>query len=166
MDAIVRRRALLAAAKVALSLTVLGCSSSAEDPTASEDDTAAEALHRHKDAGCHHHQAACDTTVTADAGVSADGLACCRTLVTSEMADAGFGMSQLPASAKKDPDITACCKAISASGWGSGGAAMSAYETARACCELTGDWSNPACTPWGPPMPPAMKAGFELDGVA
>ncbi len=163
MDAIVRRRALLAAAKVALSLTVLGCSSGSEDSTA-EDDTSAEAL-RHKDAGCSaHHTPACDVPeIGADASVSKSGIACCKSLIQSEMVDAGFGMGQLPASAKKDPDVLSCCSAVKAQGIGQ---FQSLYETAMACCQLTGDFSNPACTPWGPPMPPAMREGFALPEVA
>jgi hypothetical protein len=142
--------ALRATAKLALSMVVVsGCASTAgsEDTNSSEADVKASNKYA-KDAG-----ASCDELLTtldtefkawiavknnADAGpadhperplVSAETTACCRT----DLAAKGF----------RAPHREACC------------------QLAVSWMEEIQDGGDPkvanACTPWGPPVPPAMK---------
>jgi hypothetical protein len=169
MDLLVRRRALLAAAKVALSLSIVACSAAVEDPT-SQDDTTNDYLRKKNDAGpaaTHDCGTKAPPTTTcgipktgvdAAAPVASEELTCCTSFIASKRSDAGEGWMTLPADAKKDPDIVACCGAIVANGvsWGDdAGIATAPYDVVQSCCQVTG-FRSVACTPWGPPAPPAM----------
>lgn len=138
----VRRRALLAASKVSLSAVLLtGCGGQVEAPGApafSEDASDAESAD----------SASSEVTVSADAGS-----ACGRT-VEAALSDAGD-----PA-VSTDPAVVACCRELLPT-WTFGGEAGVSYDAARACCQVVGgatwwELGYPACTPWGPPMPPAF----------
>jgi hypothetical protein len=169
MDLLVRRRALLAAAKVALSLSIVACSAAVEDPSP-QDDATNDYLSKKKDAGgtathdCGSTAAPTTTCgipkagVDASAPVGSETLTCCTNFVASAQADAGEGWMQLPAGSNKDPNIVACCGAIVANGAGAsedGGTATAPWELVQSCCQVTG-FKSVACTPWGPPAPPAM----------
>lgn len=172
MDALTRRRALSAAAKVAFSFTFIGAGSAVtacgaaapDDRTASNDDQSDDALRGARDAGKanapHHCNEAADAAPDAnaapvcslpagggDAGPSDEAISCCVDLVSSRVAADGGS----------DPSIAACCKAMGASYW-SGGGWQNPNEMAalNSCCAF-GDIPQSTCTPWGPPMPPRMR---------
>jgi hypothetical protein len=98
---------------------------------------------------------------------------CCASwLGTIGLNDSGFGF---PDAAAADPSVLACCAVVVArldgdwrNSWGpdadAGQAALQrdqaiAAPVQWACCAETGHPDGPTCTPWGPPMPPAMPAG-------
>ena len=167
MDLLVRRRALLAAAKVALSFSIVACSAAVEDPSP-QDDTTNDYLSKKKDSGA---AAAHDCGTNApptlacgipktgfDAGtVSNDSLACCTTLVGGKKTDAGEGWMTLPEGAGKDPNVAGCCTAIIAHAynWQEDAGVTVPYDLVYSCCQATGSTAM-ACTPWGPPAPPAI----------
>lgn len=59
-----------------------------------------------------------------------------------------------------EPTLVACCSAI-LNATVTGTQMDLTYEQERACCHTQGPqwWQHPACTPWGPPMPPEMAVG-------
>jgi hypothetical protein len=156
MDARIRREALRAAAKVALSLTVLtGCSST---PAESRDEgtQSEEALRRRRQDPL----ASVDTSCPTECEAALDALTADR--------DANR-MEDLP----KSPNVVACCNTLldeSDREWSTpmdddGGIADASepFKTKHrfTCCRATGTKEVPwgthvACTPWGPPMPPSM----------
>jgi hypothetical protein len=147
MDALIRRRALLAAAKVALSMSVFGCAAAVDQPPADENANAeSDELRRHHvDAGhtsCH----------DAGAPTAPKTKAECKAYVDAHEADAGGGWADLPpGSAKRDPELAACCTTLIDGGFNS-----DTYQEVSACCQDMGDTKDLACTPWGPPAPPAV----------
>ncbi len=94
-----------------------------------------------------------------DAGtITPEAKQCCLALtVANSPADAGFSFD--PSLFKSDPSVKACCKALYD---GSGSSlVMLVYgpdkwpaATCNACADAIEQPS--ACTPWGPPVPPAM----------
>jgi hypothetical protein len=95
---------------------------------------------------------------------------CCASwLGTVGLKDSGIGF---PDAAAADPGVMACCAVVVArldddwrTSWGSdpdaGRAALARDQALAApvqwsCCVETGYPDGPTCTPWGPPMPPAM----------
>jgi hypothetical protein len=168
MDLLVRRRALLAAAKVALSFSIVACSAAVEDPSP-QDDTTNDYLSKKKDSGAaaahdcgsnHAPTLACGIAKTPalDAGkASNDTLACCTTLVRGTQSDAGEGWMTLSASAAKDPNVAGCCDALIANAWNwdEDAGVTVPYDLVSSCCQATGSKAM-ACTPWGPPAPPAI----------
>ena len=123
----VRRRALLAASKVSLSAVLLtGCGGRVEAP-------------------------ATEPLFTEGAR---DAAGACGRTVEAALSDAGD-----PA-ASTDPAVIACCREILPA-WTFGDEGGVSYDAARACCMVIGgdkwwELGYPACTPWGPPMPPAF----------
>jgi len=175
MDALTRRRALSAAAKVAFSFTFIGAGTavtacgagSLDDRTAGNDDQTDDALHRARDAGKAQAPHACNGAADAaadapvdastgpvcalpaggDAGPSDEAITCCVDLVGSRAAADGGS----------DPSIAACCQAIGADYWKGNGFENQKETTALwACCGF-GDIPQSTCSPWGPPMPPRMR---------
>ena len=194
MDAVVRRRALAAAAKAAFSVTFLSACSApnaegragdTNDDVASGAAESADALHARRPSHSHH---ACDggeglpgdagpETVTcdlppagSDAGASAAAVTCCIDLVASKVAADG-GWPMLSASDAADPSVDACCRAIGEGYWSRGDFSGKDTQAFNACCSVKAI-PGPTCTPWGPPMPPrfdavAASAAFAVDtGVA
>ncbi|MBI2393877.1 MAG: hypothetical protein HYV09_30170 [Deltaproteobacteria bacterium] len=162
----IHRRALLAATKVSLSAAlIVGCGGRLDHEMIS----AAEG-----DTGAANGSDAAEVTV-AEAGTlevsvletggdtSARGDAsACGLLVESALADAGEPVTT------SDPALQACCREILPA-WTTDGDFGVGYRAARACCYVVGGESwweigGAACTPWGPPMPPEMRAPDE--GVA
>ncbi len=169
MDLLVRRRALLAAAKVALSFSIVACSAAVEDPS-SQDDTTNDYLSKKKDSGAAAVAHDCGSnapstlacgiakTPALDAGkVSNDSLACCTTLVSGKKTDAGEGWMALPEGVAKDPNVAGCCNALIANAfnWEEDAGVTVPYDLVYSCCQATGSTAM-ACTPWGPPAPPAI----------
>lgn len=173
-----RRKALRAAQKLALSLTVVGCST-ASHPTAMEDagDTVdlGTAL---DDAGSTPMEildammladAGADATVPSDADLWADLGSSNDAAVDGGDAvnncvggiSAYLASADPPGSAAAREEDNACCTTIQAFVDGDGTAwGTWPDDTLRAyCCGTVFEWrSGGSCTPWGPPMPPAMPA--------
>lgn len=180
MNAQTHNAALRAAARVAFSVTLLGCGGKANDgilgasgateannppeesgsssiiSSGKGDETPeakdAGASKTHKDAG----------TNPVDAANPANA---CGTLLDSAFADAGWLDSETVS-----PDVRDCCvkeltsgmaKADPDAGWISAG---DLGPHGWSCCQVT-NWGSDthdqkismACTPWGPPVPPTMQ---------
>lgn len=155
MKASTRSLALRAAAKAALSLSLAGCGGTlthGQDPEMGSSDM---------DSGpANHAVVAIGMPCTgldgsADASVSAATLACCNAFLAPS-ADAAFGALAVDAG---EPGVIGCCSAIvayvdhsrSVDAWASEEAVL------PGCCQHVDPRPiGPACTPWGPPVPPAM----------
>ncbi|MFI5299381.1 MAG: hypothetical protein ACHREM_14905 [Polyangiales bacterium] len=151
MELSVRRRALDAAAKVTITASMLGCGGmvattegaapSDQDATSSTTTTVDQV----------------SVTCGADAAPSyvptyERTIACCEGLATET--DAGGW--QLPDAATGDPQVLACCTAF-LQHLDQVPTDSAKFQPVRGvCCSATHDYSNVACTPWGPPMPPEM----------
>lgn len=138
----VHSAALAAASRVAFSILLAGCagaqSEAADDPTAAQND---EAELRKKKTSCHEDAAAkpsCDDVLASafgDAGGWPNGDS---SKVATEVKTCCVELLESEASTnKRTPNHWRCCGATN---WG-----------AEADAGI-------ACTPWGPPVPPAMKA--------
>ena len=100
----------------------------------------------------------CAIGLDADGGLLPGSLKCCLD-ATRHAAKPGNGRASGAAWSSERPDLTACCHAIAD---GNPRKMMSlAYseewnvDACHACAVVIGD-NGMACTPWGPPMPPAM----------
>ena len=159
MQPSIRKAALRAAAKLAFSVTLVGCA--AHDPSAEtttdETDTANQQLRRHHPV---RHAGICGTT---DGGTpNTYAKQCCEDVVHASFTKTGVPRtSGAPASA----DTKACCSALAAFHDLDPNTMFSWPERAE-CCETLG-WSGAAsCTPWGPPVPPAMRRRTANLGVS
>lgn len=188
MDLLVRRNALLAAAKVSLALSVVACGAATEQTNPDDSlggylsgnkDSGADS--GNKDSGADADDCSSNTPPTnkcgvapnfsPDAGapnVSSDSRACCTALVRSALTDAGAGWMMLP---EGDKDVDACCNAVVAVAvtqpWNRDEWLPNAppFDVVQSCCTLTGA-QNVACTPWGPPAPPSMTKVRRAELVA
>lgn len=62
-----------------------------------------------------------------------------------------------PATLKKDARLASCCDALASQPAPADGLAVTEELRTLGCCHVAGFTSAAAhCTPWGPPMPPAM----------
>jgi hypothetical protein len=101
--------------------------------------------------------------------ISDDLFACCATMVGSALVLDG-GLNQTDAAAI-DPHVLDCCAVaiyrVNADVGPDAGAFYRDQATLLeagadlnsnflGCCDPLHDYNGPACTPWGPPMPPAM----------
>jgi hypothetical protein len=191
MDEWMHRAALRAAAKVALAGLVGGCGAHSELPgggAATPEpggrpaaDASADGRETSADAqGADAREAATDAAdaaalaCAAQAGGDEEGVfTCCLETVGRYFPDGGFA-GELPAAAAADPEAVACCPEIVGhveDAFVDGGADPSAVWSRAndrgvlaSCCNALDNPMGPACTPWGPPVPPAMP-GAEL-GVA
>lgn len=185
MNHSVFRAALRASAKVALGAAVAGCGgvvgSAAEHaaPEGSTPDAAAAADATWVDVGAPDEAAACDPPmpssvlpeglhVDAAAGISEPTFGCCVSLLKAVPPnDGGF---QFPDAAVDDPQVRDCCATVIARLDYEYGQTIeqpdasmatlrqdeqTAASVRWACCQVT-PAEGPTCTPWGPPMPPAM----------
>ena len=66
----------------------------------------------------------------------------------------------------QDEGVGACCNVVVAHA-NEGGSVMEqlGWENIQRCCQAAGSPFGPACTPWGPPVPPAMRAFADLDAL-
>ncbi len=145
----VHRKALRAASNVAFSVALIGCGAASEDAKSTNGDTpddgtaatAAESELRAKPK----HGASCHDGGAADAK-PAD----CKTVV-----DAAFPTAGDYPGTKQDvsSEVQACCLEMLTTS----GATIGVHRWD--CCANVPSGSNvmAACTPWGPPVPPAMK---------
>ncbi len=102
----------------------------------------------------------------AAAGISESTFDCCVALLDAVPPnDGGFAF---PEAAVADPEVQGCCATVIArldyeirQGPDASAAAQADEQTAAqvrwACCQVTPN-EGPTCTPWGPPMPPAMPS--------
>jgi hypothetical protein len=131
--------ALKAAAKVALvGAALFGCSSHRDGGTG----TTQSKLGGDDSSG----QCSCD--IQDQLHPTDDDVACCQSVVDDAIASDGI----------QTDDQTACCSFLSSS--------VPAFEKIPswysspehdACCPVV-NWKGPGCSPWGPPVPPAMRA--------
>lgn len=179
MDRSTRHAALAAAAKVALSMSALACagstvtegaaggaaSSSASKATAGATTTASNATAgvtttastASGAGGAGGSPAVCDAPPP-DASVDSTVFDCCLAFVEPYVPEAGGSFDP---SAASDPRIVDCCQAIVAHvDQDTQDFVKVPYQEMGACCTLLGRPVGTACTPWGPPVPPAMPAAW------
>ena len=109
--------------------------------------------------------------VDAGAGIDQATFDCCVARIAAfGPPDAAVWINELPDAGPANADVTSCCAAIvtrldyeertmfgvapDASAWVSDERA--AAQVHWACCAEANEPEGPTCTPWGPPMPPAM----------
>lgn len=172
MNLTIRRMALRNAAKVALGTFVAGCGGSivvGQEPDAQSDAKAkpgqdaalVDAIVPEQDAAL-----ACTGATEIDAGdVSDETFACCITEVKAATGDASpWDDPNGPdaSTVTNDPAAENCCNVIVAridnepDGGNAGADYSAASDTLSWCCMALKSPMGSACTPWGPPMPPAM----------
>lgn len=97
-----------------------------------------------------------------------DASACCGALLSEAFAD-GAVLSDPTLATDEEK---ACCELAvgTMDAWAGQDATPFDYGIVSGCCgaELVEDpWNaHPSCTPWGPPMPPAMPHPFDLEAAA
>lgn len=160
MNAETRKLALRQAAKMVLGAAFVGCGGAiaaeavpdgAPAPRGGGYDAAVAVP---KDAGL-----ACNLTPEGDSGITESSVACCFALTESATPDAG-GFDFDPAPWAANPSLSGCCNALYEKGhqnlaaFAYGKEPHWRYDTCDICAKVVGNPS--ACTPWGPPVPPAM----------
>jgi hypothetical protein len=147
MDKLTHFAALKAASRVAFGIVVLGGCSAA----ATEEDTVASESEINAKAPCPSKQ---------DAGTdAAPSKPSCENVLASAFPDGGNDFSSMQNPPKVSDEVKTCCAEHLASEdentW--------QLQYRWSCCGVLDNWNNPdpkismACTPWGPPVPPAMK---------
>ena len=171
MNLTIRRLALRNAAKVALGTWVMGCGGTiaiGQEPDAGGDanktkkDAALDAVVPEQDAAL-----ACISKTDVDASdVTSDTFQCCVATVSNAVGDASpWGDPNGPDASLVDdnPAAANCCAAIIAridhepDGGSVSNDYMAAGSALQWCCIALGEPAGAACTPWGPPTPPAME---------
>ena len=176
MNRLIQKKALRNAAKVAFGSLVLGCGGTISDggtPDAAGSDALAKQDNQTPDV------ATLDVATIIDAPVSDAALAClgetgfdasvtptefqcCIALIEQDMGDAGWTTDDAavyPPGAKTveaDPSSMNCCRAIIADVDQNTADYVTASPTLATCCSAAKGPMGPACTPWGPPMPPEL----------
>jgi hypothetical protein len=149
-----RRKALQQTARIAFGASVLSCAPS--QPRATEVEvlpTASATATPSRPVAVHQAPPApsCAVGLDADGGILKGSVDCC--LEATSAAATKFKSRNWSADR---PDLATCCRAIAKAGYLPSFVYESKWpeEACFACAEVLG---NPgACTPWGPPMPPAM----------
>jgi hypothetical protein len=101
---------------------------------------------------------ACTPPVEVDGGdPGAEVFACCLGVVEAITGDAGFIVADA-GEVTGDPSVDNCCKAIIAHVDNDTPDYSAAEQALPTCCNALASPMGPACTPWGPPMPPEMDA--------
>jgi hypothetical protein len=99
---------------------------------------------------------ACTGPVDIDASsITPEVFQCCLGVVEQLTGDAGFSAIDA-GEITGDPAVDNCCKVIIADVDSNTGDYSAASPTLYSCCNALGNPIGPACTPWGPPMPPCM----------
>jgi hypothetical protein len=147
MDKLTHLNALRAAARVAFGVVVLGgCSAAATE----EDAVSTESEINAKDP--------CPTKTDASAP-KPDAKPSCDAVLASAWPDGGTSFMPDENAPPVSDDVKACCEEhLTSDGetWN--------LQYRWSCCNVLDSWNNPnpqisiACTPWGPPVPPRMKA--------
>jgi hypothetical protein len=182
----VHQAALRAAARLAFFSTVIGCGglTDASTPEPEQDANDAGWFPRvattdasssfSKEAGGGDASDAAPATDAADSSLadttappscdSSDSFTCCEREVHAAWPDGGGFTADAGASA----ETKACCQVLAShydNALDEDGGNPSAWDWADdsnvkwACC-LSIQWNSTTCTPWGPPVPPAMPRGF------
>lgn len=160
----VSRRALAAVARLTFIAGAAGCAGSVvveKGETVGDPDPGEAQPHEPPDATVDPAEGTCFEDVN-------DTAACCTALLSEAFSD-----DQLFA----DPTLAtdeerACCDlaVTTMDTWAGPGLPPFDYAITSSCCStgLVEDaWdAHPSCTPWGPPMPPAMPAGFAFEVLA
>ncbi len=94
---------------------------------------------------------AASTAPAQDAG-SGDASVACGSALAAAFPDAGADWWAGGEALSRDPVLVACCTAMSAPE----PAPIDAIR-ASGCCHVEFPGNGPACTPWGPPVPPAFS---------
>ena len=163
----VHAAALRAAAKVAFSMALIGCGSAAshdpsEDPAYGSDEGTAQTsqgeLKKRRtpkgavcDAGKPQATCAQQTTVAAKE-------ACCEALLSKQWPGGDDWQTSIQPG-EGGAELAACCQVVAEKvdrSWGNPDAGLGSWPRTQ-CCSLLGWQGSMACTPWGPPTPPAMK---------
>ena len=163
MEKHVHAAALRAAAKVAFSMAFIGCSSPAKAPSQEAADgegydtvtsDVTEAPARGASGGASAKPAAPVPPCHKDAGTTTTRS--CKEVVASAFPDAGW-VSPGEGTPVSD-QVKACCTELLTTN------EFDAFAERWACCDAVGAFSGGgppgigmACTPWGPPVPPAMR---------
>ncbi len=166
MDRALRRTALRNAAKVAFGSLLVGCGGVIDTgdnvsnplplpdaaPTKPDTDAPTEVL-------------ACTGPVDVDAStVDETAFQCCLGVEQALLGDASPWAVDAGA-VTGDPSAENCCNAIIAHVDHTPSDYAAAGEPLQLCCAALHSPMGPACTPWGPPTPPAMPE-LHLDAVA
>lgn len=161
-----RRAALRATAKVALSLTVVGCAAEVqlprednEDATVGTDEELTRAGGRTgsptASGGSSGDELVCDAPPVGEVVLlDAELVQCCTSFI--EPATPTDGPSWETWQSVADPDLDGCCQVLVAHVDQDTTGAGDLWEMMSACCMRLDYPMGPACTPWGPPVPPAM----------
>jgi hypothetical protein len=171
MDACTRRLALRSAAKVAFGSLFLHCGGAlTQGPSDAQAEDAVAADAKTADAQAADAALACTGPTEVDAGdVTEEAFQCCVGDVTAAVGDASpFDPNGPDASAvANDPAAANCCRAIVAriDHEPDGGDPSADWTAASSvlvwCCDVAFEQGS-ACTPWGPPTPPAYLAPAEV----
>ena len=179
MDESIRRAALRATAKVALAMTVMGClgevrvdSAGAQageggDQPATPDPLEPGAGGTGGATATPDPEAlACEAPYPDEAVIlDSDQLGCCEDLLgpllpaVGEQWDAWNEVSG-------ELEVQGCCRVAVAHFDADPVASEVPWETLGPCCDAIGFPSGPACTPWGPAVPPAVLGELPMLGVA
>jgi hypothetical protein len=159
MDRETRRAALSVAAKVALSMTLLGCEHAATpghaevaDPGGGAGDHGSGAVD-HGGGAAKKADPSCKTPPP-NTAVDPAVFTCCIDYLAPYAPDGGH---ELTAPASKLPEVKACCAAvIDAVTQHTENYSRVPPGEKNGCCTLLDHPPTLLCTPWGPPVPPAM----------
>ena len=165
MTPFVRAQALKSAAKVAFSAAILGgCAAETLESTGEAELASSVSACETKDAG----KPNADSGVKApkDSGVlGADsGVRDCHALVkalfdqASAVEQDSGTFTDWEAEANANPELASCCDELIKDDFGLGPNAFPVGAEREVCCTATRWMTGGACTPWGPPVPPKMKA--------
>ncbi len=173
----VKRRALLGAAKVAFSASLAACGGLViVEPGTSQGAGGASTT----TSGNEKPETSATTAATTSAATTAiatassgtpsacfdaagqEDVGCCDALIEATFPIDGSPMGPTTS------DVVGCCSAELAAKSASTGGSQVPYTQLYACCSVPGVVkANPACSPWGPPVPPSMPVGFDwLDEAA
>lgn len=175
MDAAVRRRALEITAKVTLSLAAASLTACAGADSRDEESGTASRV-RAPEAVVFDGGVDGDGSVDASDGghlpcgtihaatASAEDVACCEDFLRDNTQTTQFWPGMTLAPEANRVQAASCCAVMAkvasdALGWDAAVSFVPSHAFSGACCDFP---SAPlACTPWGPPMPPAMPVGFD-----
>jgi hypothetical protein len=177
MDYSVFRAALRAAAKVAITTSVVSCGGNVAAITAPRNDAGGsdvpDAARSVDPVSLADTRSSCNPPAAAsllpealhaDAGVSEEVFACCASELGT-LLDAAAPPNVEAEAAAGDPEAVNCCAAVVFrldTDYRSIGANTLTGDEALVgsvrwtCCAFADHPEGPTCTPWGPPMPPAM----------
>ncbi len=190
MNESIRKRALRAAAKVALSFTVMGCGTVVIEkvPLPAQDDPVEKPSEQPSSDGqprlknptvlglaetsdellCHAPTAAEDVPLDDD-----ELVACCRAELGPQLSlalDDQQVWNDFATAAAEDAGTQACCTVLvvnnDADAQSTGNVDFETAWLLQPCCQSIDVPVGPTCTPWGPPMPPSMRRPlFDLNAL-